>query len=377
MKSKKKYSQLRAMIAIARASLTASFRNPSNVFFGVLFPFIFILVFGFLGQGESKLKVGLINSDKNNFVYQALDTTKQINLIKDQKDSDLQKKLKKGDLDAILQIKKTGCEQTLPNGSCALPLINLSVTTSKASAQNGQLFLSVLNGIAAETNLKASQIKSSPITIQSNEISGKKYKTIDFILPGMLGFSLMSSGIFSTAFVFINLRNTLVIKRITATPARRFNIVIGEAISRLVFALMQTLIIITVGTLLLGFTLSNGAETFINMLVMAIMGLIVFLGLGFIASSLAKTEQSAPAIANLMTMPQMLLSGVFFSSELLPSWLQPISNVLPLSYLSSALRDISFNGASLWDERIPILMLAVWGVVIYAIAIKIFKWEPE
>ncbi|RYE11264.1 MAG: ABC transporter permease, partial [Sphingobacteriaceae bacterium] len=211
--------------------------------------------------------------------------------------------------------------------------------------------------------------------IREVTVKGREYKTIDFILPGQLGFSLLSTGVFGTAFVFLSLRITLVIKRFFATPVQRFSIVLGEALARITFALIGALIIILIGHFAFGFTLIHGFITVINMLVLATIGIIVFMGFGFIISGIAKNETSVPPIANIVTLPQFLLSGTFFSINAFPSWLQPISKALPLTYLNDAMRKVAFEGAGLLDVGHQLLILAIWGIIVYAVAVKTFKWE--
>jgi len=207
------------------------------------------------------------------------------------------------------------------------------------------------------------------------QLKGANTKTIDFILPGQLGFSLLSTGVFGTAFVFLSLRITLVIKRFFATPVQRFSIVLGEALARITFALIGALIIILIGHFAFGFTLVHGFVTVVNMLILAAIGVIVFMGFGFIISGIAKNETSVPPIANIVTLPQFLLSGTFFSINAFPSWLQPISKALPLTYLNDAMRKVAFEGAGLTDVSHQLLILAIWGIIVYAIAVKTFKWE--
>ncbi len=111
------------------------------------------------------------------------------------------------------------------------------------------------------------------------------------------------------------------------------------------------------------------------MLILAAIGVIVFMGFGFIISGIAKNETSVPPIANIVTLPQFLLSGTFFSINAFPSWLQPISKALPLTYLNDAMRKVAFEGAGLTDVSHQLLILAIWGIIVYAIAVKTFKWE--
>ncbi|MNY61521.1 ABC-2 type transporter [compost metagenome] len=111
------------------------------------------------------------------------------------------------------------------------------------------------------------------------------------------------------------------------------------------------------------------------MLLLSIMGLIVFMGFGFVVSGVAKSESTIPPISNIITLPQFLLSGTFFSIDAFPSWLQPISRALPLTYLNDAMRKVAFEGAGLWDVKHQILIMTIWGIGIYAVAVKVFKWE--
>ncbi len=175
--------------------------------------------------------------------------------------------------------------------------------------------------------------------------------------------------------MFFSLRNTLVLKRFFATPINRTFIVLGEGLSRVLFSLITAVVIIIIGRLFFGFTLVHGVQTFLEMMVLSFIGLLVFMGFGFIVSGLAKSDSSIPPFANLITLPQFLLGGTFFSIEAFPKWLQPISRALPLTHLNTAMRSVAFEGLNLWDVKNEIGILLLWGVVAYAIAIKVFRWE--
>jgi ABC-2 type transport system permease protein len=110
-------------------------------------------------------------------------------------------------------------------------------------------------------------------------------------------------------------------------------------------------------------------------MVLSFIALILFMGFGFIVSGIAKTESTIPPLANIVTLPQFLLAGTFFSIDVFPSWLQPICKVLPLTHFNDAMRKIAFEGAHLTDCLTQIGILALWAVVVYAVAIKVFKWE--
>ncbi len=359
------YSNINATLALAKASFRSIMRSPSAVVFTLAFPLIFILVFGFLGGGGTKLDVALApGSDLNNPIIIALEKTGLVRLTKNDELENINTKLEKGNYDAVINIEKN------PNG---VPAYFTNIKYTSASMDKGNILKSILNEISF--NLNTQNLKPTVTEIKATTVTGRLYRTIDFILPGQLGFSLLSTGVFGTAFVFFGLRQNLVIKRFFATPVKRSSIVIGEAVARIGFALIGALFIIIIGHFFFKFTLINGAITVINMLLLSTMGVIVFMGFGFVVSGIAKSESTIPPISNIITLPQFLLSGTFFSIDAFPTWLQPISRALPLTYLNDALRRVAFEGAGLWDVRHQMLIMLIWGVIVYAIAVKTFKWE--
>ncbi len=363
----KPYSNFKATMAMAKASFRSILRSPSSVVFTLAFPLIFILVFGFIGGGGIAVDVGVAKgNNQQNPIYQALKKIKAINLVETETAAEMKSELEKGRLDGIINIQNNAGKQ---------PAFIVNVQYTQASLEKGRILKSILNDVFYQINTHVPN--APPPLAQLNEVTvkGREYKTIDFILPGQLGFSLLSTGVFGTAFVFLSLRLTLVIKRFFATPVQRYSIVLGEALARITFALIGALIIILIGHFAFGFTLIHGFITVINMLVLATIGVIVFMGFGFIISGIAKNESSVPPIANIVTLPQFLLSGTFFSISAFPSWLQPISKALPLTYLNDAMRKVAFEGAGLTDVGHQLLILAIWGIAVYAVAVKTFKWE--
>jgi ABC-2 type transport system permease protein len=362
----KKYSNLRATLAIAKASLRSILRSPSAVVFSLAFPLIFILVFGFIGGGGISVDVGVAKGNNaSSPVYQALKSVKVVHLIESQTDEEMAKELEKGRIDVIIDIRKNQ----------AVTPYTVNVKYTKASQEKGNIFKTILTNILSKMNERPDAAPPLLAEVKETTVQGRLYKTIDFILPGQLGFSLLSTGVFGTAFVFLSLRITLVIKRFFATPVKRYSIVLGEALARITFALIGALFIITIGHFAFGFTLIHGFITVINMLILSTIGIIVFMGFGFVVSGIAKNESTVPPIANIITLPQFLLSGTFFSISNFPEWLQPISRALPLTYLNDALRKVAFEGAGLFDVGHQLLILGIWGIVIYTIAVKTFKWE--
>lgn len=357
------------MRAMIKASLQAIFRSPSAIIFTIAFPLIFILVFGTLGGGRGfSIQVAdAPGADTTSRLYHVLHNVPVLKWSDSKDTAEVSKKLKEGDIVATLNIHEN------PIGT--KPEYSILIHAASSEMLKAQQLKSMLAGIVQMQDPEITKRTADLIKIDMQVAEVREYKTIDFILPGQLSFSLLASGVFGTAFVFFNLRQTLVLKRFFATPVRREIIVVSEGIARVLFQIIGSIVIITLGHYVFGFTLYHGIITFIEMLVMCALGLMVFMGFGFIISGLAKSESAIPPLSNLITLPQFLLAGTFFSIENFPKWLQPFCRALPLTYLNDALRKISYEGANLWAVRMDVLVLTIWGIVIYAIASRVFKWE--
>lgn len=369
-----RYNQWKATLAIAKASFRSIFRSPSAVVFGFGFPLIFILVFGFIGDSGlgPVYKIAFDNgSDSSNALYDSLVHNKSVRVVSYASAKSMEADLAKGRITGVVKIEKNASPGVMP-----AYLLKFRSTT--ASADKFPQFLALTDNIINKVSnaMLGTRPSYATITMGPGDIEQvREYRTIDFILPGQLGFSLLSAGVFGVAFLFFNLRQQLVLKRFFATPISKRNIVFGEGISRVLFQLITAVVILLIGHFVFRFTLVNGMVTFFELLVLSLLGLLVFMGMGFIVSGLAKNESSIPPFANLITLPQFLLAGTFFSIDVFPAWLRPLCRILPLTHLNDAMRKVAFEGAHLTDCWKQIGILGIWGVIAYAIAIRVFKWE--
>jgi ABC-2 type transport system permease protein len=370
-----KYSQARAMFAITKGSLRSILRSPSAVVFSFVFPFIFIIVFGFIGNGGGMQSYNIVfakDTDTSNILFQVLNKVPVFKIKNFNTEEELKMAQQKGKVAAVISIYKN---------MDSVFAYTVKMNTTNSSDDQWPQVRDIIN---STINTLSDKRFSNRPTIAKLDFDPKnkkdraeirEYKTIDFILPGQLGFSLLSAGVFGVAFSFFNLRNQLILKRFFATPISRTHIILGECLSRVIFQMITAVVIIGVGYLFFGFTLVNGLRTFLEMLFLSFVGLVVFMGFGFIVSGLAKSDSTIPPFANLITLPQFLLGGTFFSIANFPKWLQPISKALPLTHLNTAMRSIAFEGQSLWDVKNEIGILLIWAVIVYGLAIKVFKWE--
>ena len=355
------YSQMKAMLSITKASLTAIFRSPQAVFFSLFFPIVLIVIFGALsGRGGISVDVAFDkNVDTTITLYKDIKAHPSLHFVNGTED-ELLDRLKKGRVTALIDLKRSS-----DSNNTSQPY-EIKLITTSASVKDLPTLRSILEAVVNH--------QSKPI-ITYNQIPGRVYRYVDFLLPGLIGFSLIGAAIFGVAFVFFSFRETLVLKRLYSTPIKRGYIVVGESIARIIFQLVTAVVLILFGKYFYDFTLAHGWVTFVEMLILSFLGLVVFMGFGYVISGIAKNQNVIPIYANLFMFPQYFLSGTFFPKSNLPEGLQKVVKFLPLTALNDSLRQVSFEGDHIWNVWPEMLILGAWGVIIYFTAIKVFKWE--
>ena len=364
------YSQSKALWAITRASFLAIFSNPASLVFSLLFPIIFILIFGAFGSGSIPVQKIAIRpgSDTSNALFDSIRASRFVQLIRSADTASTRDDLVKGKITGILLIKER------PDSSRQKKYL-VHLQSSSASGNSLYLFLQSLESMVNKIEISGMAPSEKQYAIQPEIIEGKKYRQIDFVLPGQVGFSILFATLFGIAFTFFTLREQLVLKRFYASPVRRINILVGIGISRLFFQLVNVVVLILFGYFFLHFTLQHGMATFIEMVIMSLVMLFFLMGVGLIISSTAKTDSSIPLLINLFGFPQMLLSGTFFPVTVFPPWLQEICYWLPLTQFNNAMRKISFEGLHLFDTWKEIGIIGVWMTLAYLVLVRVIRWE--
>jgi ABC-2 type transport system permease protein len=184
--------------------------------------------------------------------------------------------------------------------------------------------------------------------------------------------TIMQSGIASVAFAFVVQRERGVLRRVMATPISRRSFLAAHVLQRLVTLIVQVLILLGVAVLMFKVSVVGSMAA---LLLVAVLGAAVFLCLGFAVSGIVATENAVPPVTQIVTLPQMFLSGVFFSKDAAPAFLRPVSEVLPLTFLNDALRSVSAQGATLPQIGPQLLGLVVWIAVSFFLAFRFFRLE--
>lgn len=199
---------------------------------------------------------------------------------------------------------------------------------------------------------------------------GSRY--IDFLIPGLLGMNIMGSSMWGIGWVIVQSRTRKLLKRMMATPMRRRDYLLSHMFARLVYLVAEVAILLAFAAWAFDVKVQG---SWIAVWVLAFVGAMSFAGLGVLVASRAQTSEVVSGLMNAVMFPMWLLSGTFFSSANFPGWMQPFIQALPLTALNDALRAVMNEGAGLAAVAAPVAILAAWGVVTFATALKIFRWQ--
>jgi ABC-2 type transport system permease protein len=201
-------------------------------------------------------------------------------------------------------------------------------------------------------------------------LPGGRY--IDWLIPGLIGLNLMSTGMWAIGFGIVFMRQKKQLKRLVATPMRRSDFLLGQIAARMAFLALEIPPIVLFAWLVFGVTV---AGSLLSLTLVILLGSFAFAGLGLLASSRARTVEGVSGINNIIMLPMFVLSGVFFSSARFPESMQPLIKLLPLTALNDALRAVYNDGLSLLAIPVELGILAAWTIGTFGLALWLFRWQ--
>jgi ABC-2 type transport system permease protein len=225
--------------------------------------------------------------------------------------------------------------------------------------------------LLADDTLEASVGRADRLQEVNSASSAPGSRYIDFLIPGLIGMSLMNSGMWGVGFSLVDMRQRKLLKRFVATPMRRSDFLLAVMSSRLVLMVIEVGLLLAFGMLVFHMPV---AGSFLTLALVGSIAAIAFGGLGLLAACRAQKVESASGLINLVMMPMWIFSGVFFSYEHFPAMAQPFIKALPLTALNDALRAVILEGASLPSQSLRLLILALWGGISFLLALKWFRW---
>ncbi len=353
---------MRPFIAMIKANQKMNVRNRTALFWNLAFPAIFILIFGAIFGGDPGVEfdVGLTGeaSAYQTGVTRAMEANDAFSVTADPEADELEA-LEEGERD-IVMVFGAAAEGGLPP---------VTLYYDEAEGPNADVALNVVRQVL----LGVAQ-GESPVQISEQAVTVEEITYMDFFIPGILAMSLMNSGVIGLSTAFVTYRERGILRRIKVTPFRLSSFIMARVIAQLIVAVAQSAILVGLAWTIFDLHLRGNPAL---ILFVIILGALAFLAIGFAISGIAKNTETAASYANLITFPMLFLSGVFFEVDSAPAWLQPITRVLPLSYLVDALRAPMMRGHGLGTIWLDVLVLLGTFAVALAIAVRFFRWDAQ
>jgi ABC-2 type transport system permease protein len=351
-------------------------RNVAGLFFGLIFPVILILIFGaiFSGNNTGEVTVYLQNQDTSvpapfvdisgNFT-EALNSTSILNVQSVDASENFTKYLADhSSQDGIIIPANFSLNYAMQQP------INLTVYGNPTQSTNG-IILGVVNGVANFFNLQRYG-GSHIIGIYTATVGYESPKYVDFLIPGLIGFSILVSPMFSMVNISAEYKKNKLFKQLSLTPLTKFEWLASKVIFYVVLAVLSFLLMVAVGIFLFGahITLTVWLIPFF------ILGPMMFCSIGMLVGTITKSVETASVLGNIITFPMMFLSGTFFPISMMPEYLRTVAHVLPLFYVVEGLNNVMVFG-NIEAAIVDIAVTAVVAIVIFVAAAKLFKWRED
>lgn len=341
-------------------------RDRQMIFWSLFFPIIFMTVFGFANnQEQDPITVGLANTANsqvaadfsNELIEDPLFT------ITEGDESALREQLVAGDLTMVL-VLPPGFDAGGDNGE-------IRVLVDAAQVQQLGMIMPILEQklLAIE---RAFRNIEPMFSIALEDVQARSQRYLDFLLPGILSFTIMQLAIAGSGFNIVEYRRKGILKRLFVTPIQPRDFIAAIVVARTAIVLIQLIVLILFAVLILDVQIIG---SFLAFFFVVILGTFIFLNIGFCLGSIAKTQQAIGAIGNIVIFPQIFLSGVFYPIESMPELIQPVAYILPLSFVSTGLRDIANEGATLLQIGPSLIGIAIWLVISFILAARLFVWK--
>jgi ABC-type polysaccharide/polyol phosphate export permease len=324
-------------------------REPEAIFWVFCFPIVLAAVLGFAfrsGSVEPSV-VGLVENEGAPAIVEAFSVDDAIELETYPTPEAAADDLRTARVDAVV----------IPGDP---PAFRFDPTRTQSDTAR----LRVLHALALAAGAEDPDLALEPVTER-----GSRY--VDFLFPGLIGMNLMGTGLWGVGFAIADVRRRKFLKRLLVTPMRKSSFFLSFILSRLVFLSAELAVLTAFGAWLLGVPFRGDVVSYV---VIALFGAMLFAGLGILVASRAKTIEAVSGLMNLVMVPMWLGSGVFFSYERFPEFLHPALRLLPLTAVNDALRAIMLDGESLLQQGPELAVMLGWGVVSFAIALRIFRW---
>lgn len=347
--------------SLSRAMYLGFKRDRTALFFTVLFPLMFLVIFGGIFGHQTTAKVEVLEVGKAPVLEAAVaHGGKQVaNVMKVTKTSDRAealRKVEKGDADAAVEQRG---DQLIVHYSAADQV--------KAGTVQG-----LMNSIVQAANQAASG-KPPAYKLSSRQVEDDSLKAIQFFTPSLLGWALASAGVFGASQTLVSWRTKGILRRLQLSPAPVPTVFAARVAVSLGIALVQFALFVIVAQLpMFGLQLSGAWWMAVPMV---IAGVLAFLSIGMVIGAWAKTQETAQAVTQLIVLPMAFLGGSFFPLDASPGWMKTLSYIFPLRYLNEGMLNVMGRGLGPSSALPQIGVLLGVAVVGALVAVRLFRWE--
>jgi ABC-2 type transport system permease protein len=226
--------------------------------------------------------------------------------------------------------------------------------------------------VEADDALQAAAGRRNAFSARDEIVHEQGSRYIDFLVPGLLGMNLMGTGMWGMGFTIANARMKKLLKRLVATPMRKSDYLIAQFLSRLIFLVIEIVVVVGFAWMVFGVRVNGSLLLFA---LICLLGGMAFAAIGLLVASRAQTLEAVSGLMNLVMMPMWLCSGVFFSYERFPDAVQPLIRALPLTALNDALRAVMNDAAGIGQVAPQVANLAIWTSLAYVAGLRMFRWQ--
>jgi ABC-2 type transport system permease protein len=352
----------RGLSSLSRAMTLGFVRDKTALFFTILFPLMFLVLFGGIFKDQTAPRTAVVQIGPVALLDQipAQERGELDRVLKLERTDDRAaalEKVRKGDADAA--VEQVGRE--------------IVVHYSAADQVKSGTVLGIFDSLIQTGNLVAAGVTRPAYSLQAQQVEDESLKTIQYVTPGLLGWAIATGAMFGAALTLVTWRQKKILRRLRLAPVSTATIVGARVGVSIGIALVQMAIFIGVA-LIPYFGLQLSAYWWMA-IPLVIAGTLAFLAIGLLAGSFAKTAEAASAIANLIVLPMAFLSGAFFPLEGAPGWLQTISKALPLRHLVDGMQNVMVRGQGPASVLPQLGLLLGFAVVVSAVAVLLFRWD--
>lgn len=365
------------VIVFAKIDTRRLFRDKMAIFFTFLFPLIFLFIFGGIFGRDSSVSfnVAIVNQSQSEFAEGFVKNASEDSIFKVSDSittrAAAEEAMSRSQIDAAIILPEDFGDvqpgQQYPTGQA-------TILYSQNNSQTAQTIVPIMQAVFEGINEDLVGESIEPFTVTAESTGREGLSNFDYLFPGLIGFAILGMGLFGPTNVFPRMKQRGVLRRYHTTSLKVWQFVVGNILSNSVAALLSVAFMMMVAFTVPFFDVSlNG--NLLELALFIILGAVVIFGIGLAIGGWAKNENQAAPLSNLVSFPMMFLSGTFFPRFLMPEWLQTVSGFIPLTPFIDGVRMIMVEGQHLIDIMPQVGMLAAWGVVIYIVAFKVFRWE--